>query len=71
MTSPDGITWTARTGTNANNWIDIAWSPNLGIFAAVSNNGTLNRVQTSPDGITWTNRTLPTSGRYSKMTYAG
>lgn len=34
-TSPDGITWTSRTTTNAN-WGGIAWSPELGIFSAVS-----------------------------------
>jgi hypothetical protein len=55
MTSPDGITWTARTAAEANGWRGIAWSPSLGLFAAVSTDG-VNRVMTSPDGITWTAR---------------
>src|SRR6185312_6337916 len=38
MTSPDGITWTIQTSADANQdgWSAIAWSPSLGIFAAVA-----------------------------------
>ena len=57
MTSPDGITWTIRTSAADNAWGAIAWSPELGLFAAVAYTGTGNRVMTSPDGITWTIRT--------------
>jgi hypothetical protein len=53
-TSPDGVTWTARSIPN-----DFWWE--------VEHNGTLflavalyaNRYATSPDGITWTGRTFP------------
>jgi hypothetical protein len=55
MTSPDGITWTARAAAEANQWRSVCWSPGLTLFCAVSDNGT-NRVMTSPDGITWTAR---------------
>ena len=48
-------TWTARAATEANSWSGVTWSPELGLFAAVSFTGT-NRVMTSPDGITWTAR---------------
>lgn len=50
-TSPDGITWTSRTGpgTTPN---DIIFGN--GMFVAVGQNGNL---YTSPDGITWTSRT--------------
>jgi hypothetical protein len=51
----DVTTWAARAAAQANAWLAIAWSPELGIFAAVSQDGT-NRVMTSPDGITWTAR---------------
>jgi len=47
ITSPDGITWTARTSAADNQWIGIAWSPELGLFCATSFNGSGNRVMTS------------------------
>ena len=59
MTSPDGITWTARTITT-NSWQSVCWSAELGIFCAVSSDGTY-RVSTSSDGITWTDRTASDS----------
>lgn len=49
-------TWTQHTTPADNNWISVAWSPELGLFAAVAETGT-NRVMTSPDGVTWTLRT--------------
>jgi hypothetical protein len=55
MTSPDGITWTIRTGIANVQWHSVTWSPTLGLFAAVGLGGT-NSVMTSPDGITWTAR---------------
>lgn len=60
MTSPDGLTWTRQTTPNANGWLSVAWSPSLGLLAAVSQDGT-NRIMTSPDGITWTSRVQPAS----------
>ncbi len=56
LTSPDGITWTARTAAEANYWTSVTYGN--GLFVAVANSGT-NRVMTSPDGITWTARTAP------------
>jgi hypothetical protein len=53
MTSPDGITWTARSAAgNDDNWNAITYGN--GLFVAVGNTG--DRVMTSPDGITWTAR---------------
>ena len=57
MTSPDGITWTARTSAADNVWYSVCWSPELSLFVAVASSGTGDRVMTSPDGITWTART--------------
>jgi len=53
MTSPDGVTWTARSAAEANEWTSVTYGN--GLFVAVANSGT-NRVMTSPDGITWTAR---------------
>ena len=53
-------TWTTRTAAASNSWFNICWSPELGIFCAVSPDGSGNRVMTSSDGITWTTRS--TSG---------
>ena len=51
MTSPDGITWTARSSaSDANGWYSVCWSPELSIFVAVAYNGT-NRVMTSNIGM--------------------
>jgi hypothetical protein len=56
-----GITWnantfTTRTSAADNNWRDVVWAPELGLFVAVAVSGTGNRVMTSPDGINWTTR---------------
>ncbi len=56
MTSPDGINWTSGASAADNQWTSVCWSPELGLFAAVANTGTGNRVMTSPDGINWTPR---------------
>jgi hypothetical protein len=45
MTSPDGITWTARTSAADNNWIGVTFGN--GLFVAVAWSGTGNRVMTS------------------------
>ena len=64
MTSPDGITWTARTAP-VHNWWTITYGN--GLFVAV---GDHISVMTSPDGITWTARTA-VSGNwgYPSITY--
>jgi len=66
MTSSDGITWTTRTTPADNNWWGVVYGipstgpfSGKGLFVAVSNTGTLNRVMTSPDGFTWTLRVTP------------
>jgi hypothetical protein len=47
-------TWTSRTSAADNGWYRVTYGN--GIFVAVANSGTGNRVMTSPDGITWTAR---------------
>lgn len=61
QTSPDGITWTSRTPSSAAPWLDIAWSPTLGMFAACSD-GNNAKVMTSTNGTTWTERLSLGSG---------
>jgi hypothetical protein len=56
-TSPDGITWTARSSCGfgcLDDLLSVAWSGSG--FAAV---GEIGMVFTSPDGITWTSRSTP------------
>jgi len=62
LTSPDGVSWTARslpvTGVALNS---VCWSSDLGLLVAVGDN---NAVYTSPDGINWTQRTGPTNSKH-------
>ena len=71
-TSPDGVTWTARS-TPAG-WIAgcggvkrIVWSGAM--FVALPR-GSYNKCLTSPDGLTWTERTLPATGLWTGLAYS-
>lgn len=62
-TSVDGITWKLQLAAQGYSWTSVAWSPALGLFAAVTETvlnavGGLvtDQVMTSPDGIVWTSR---------------
>ena len=50
----NGVVWTSGTSAANNLWRDVCYGD--GIFAAVSSNGTNNRIMTSKDGKTWTTR---------------
>ena len=63
-TSPDGITWTARTGTGGN-WRPTTYNGS-DLFVAVGDSGV---VMTSPDGITWTARTAAEGNNWYNVTY--
>jgi hypothetical protein len=39
--------------------MSVCWSPELGIFCAVSDDGSTNGVMTSPNGIDWTSQVSP------------
>ena len=73
MTSPDGITWTARTAAEANAWQSVCWAPTAnsgnGYFVAVANSGT-HRVMTSPDGVTWTARTAAAANGWNGICWS-
>lgn len=68
MTSPDGVTWTARTppspwGTTGGQGNSVTWASGLGLFIMVVSNTADGRwVATSPTGVTWTSRTTPIDG---------
>ena len=72
MTSPDGISWTARSAVYNNAWWDVTWAPALGLFCAVSQDTTGGglRVMTSPDGITWTARTHSTGSSWQAICWS-
>ena len=57
MTSPDGITWTSQASAADNSWRSVTFgqSNGIGLFVAVSETGTGNRVMTA-------NTTPPTIG---------
>jgi len=63
-----GITWTSRTSAADNQWRSVTYGN--GLFVAVSDSGTGNRVMTSPDGITWTSRTSAADNQWWSVTYS-
>jgi len=67
MTSPDGLTWTARTTPAADSpWTAVTYGN--GQFVAVAQSGT-SQVLTSPDGIAWTARTAAANNTWRSVTY--
>jgi hypothetical protein len=60
LTSPDGVTWTARNSGIGTALEGVVWAGDrlvaVGGDAAGSGHGTLDVILTSPDGISWTNQ---------------
>lgn len=50
-------------------WFSVTYG--AGLFVAVANTGTGNRVMTSPDGITWTSRTSAADNNWSSVVWTG
>jgi hypothetical protein len=65
MTSADGAVWTARVSAADNNWKAVTFTG--GLFVAVAESGTGNRVMTSFDGISWTSRTSALDSPWSAV----
>ena len=63
MTSPDGVTWTARTSAANDEWWDVTYGG--GTWVAVGYGG---RVMSSSNGFDWTQRSAPSNDYYS-VTY--
>lgn len=57
------------TSPEVNNWMGVAWSPTLGLFAAVASSGT-HRVMTSPDGTNWTVRTAASASDWQCIAWS-
>jgi microcystin-dependent protein len=55
-TSPDGITWTARSNMPTGDWKAIAYGNDIWV---ATGNGPTNRLATSTNGTSWTARTPP------------
>lgn len=68
QTSPDGVTWTARTagGGYTGNFRSIVWVEDLGLFVA---GGDAGGPQTSPDGVTWTQQSFDSMGGAATVVY--
>ncbi len=62
-----GFTWTSRTSAADNDWYGVTYGN--GLFVAVAQSGTGNRVMTSPDGIAWTSRTSAADNDWYGVTY--
>jgi predicted RecA/RadA family phage recombinase len=67
MTSSDGITWTSSTSAADNSWNSVTYGN--GLFVAVANTGTGNRVMTSADGINWISRNAAADNAWRSVTY--
>ena len=66
-TANGGQIWTAQSAATRTNWNSVTYGN--GLFVAVSNTGTGNRVMTSPDGITWTSRSSAFDLVWKSVTY--
>ena len=66
-TANNGVVWTSRISAADNGWSSVTYGN--GLFVAVSQDGTGNRVMTSPDGITWTIRTSAADKPWTSVTY--
>lgn len=62
-----GIAWATRKPAVDNAWQAIAYGN--GVFVAVSNTGTGNRVMSSPDGIVWTARTSAADNNWTNVCF--
>src|SRR5581483_7125032 len=63
--SPDGVTWTARTLPSSAYWDSVVYGN--GTLVAVATGS--SKAATSPDGITWTARTLSSSSDWNQVAY--
>ena len=67
MTSSNGINWTARSSAADYSWRRVTYAN--GLFVAVAQTGTGDRVMTSSDGITWTTMNSAADNDWIGLTY--
>lgn len=61
-------TFTGRS-TTANQWFDVAYSPQLNLFVAIAASGT-NRISLSKDGINWRDIAAPANNTWTKIIWS-
>ena len=61
------LAWTSRNSAGDSAWTSVTYGN--GLFVAVSETRTGNRVMTSPDGISWTLRTSAADNWWASVTY--
>lgn len=62
--------WYPQTAAAAQTWNGICWSPDLGMFAAVSSDGGTNQVMTSTNGRDWTLRASTLNSSWASICWA-
>ncbi len=65
-----GITWTAHTAAEANQWRAVAYSPELGRHVAVSDSGTHRVMYSDDDGATWNTATAAEANSWFGVCWA-
>lgn len=73
MTSPDGVTWTARTlpTTLQSAWTAVAYGNGLFVAIASATPGGTYPFMTSPDGVTWTPQMSPMPNYWRAIGFGG
>lgn len=68
---PIVLEWVAQSTPVDNTFRDICWSPELGLFCAIADTGTISTiVMTSPDGKTWTSQTAATTNAWRSICWS-
>jgi hypothetical protein len=64
-------TWTVQTPAATHNWVDVAYSPTLHLFAAIDDGTSGTQcIQTSPDGVDWTLQTTGSFTNWASISWA-
>ena len=64
-----GHIWEIGTSSDDNNWRSVCYSDEVGLFVAVADTGTGDRIMTSPDGLAWTTRVNPDDNNWYGVCY--
>ena len=61
--------WTLATTPNSYAYIGLDFSPELGLYVAVSGNISTDNIMTSTNSVTWTSRSKSTEGGFGSITW--